>query len=67
MVEHPLPEHITVTPEPTDEELVAIIAAFDLFWPEETQSSAAPPSTAWRFSGRWWLGGEGQRNPARRW
>ena len=42
------------TPEPTDEEAAAIVAALELAWPRriETAPSTAPPR--WRFSGRWW-------------
>jgi hypothetical protein len=43
-----------ISPVPTDDELVAIVAALDASWPRP----AAPPSTAatprWRFAGRWW-------------
>ncbi len=43
---------------PTDEEVVAIVAAMEALWP---RPMAAPwngtetdESSAWRFSGRWW-------------
>jgi hypothetical protein len=41
-------------PEPTDEEVAAIVAAVEVVWPRPTArvGSAEPPR--WRFSGRWW-------------
>ena len=52
-----------ITPAPTDEEMVAIVAALELAWPRPVVLLSAPtgPSKAasWRWSGRWWA-------PARR-
>lgn len=41
---------------PTDEEVVAIVAAIEMAWPKPGASSRVAPSgvPAWRFSGRWW-------------
>lgn len=48
----------TITPAPTDEEMVAIVAALELAWPRPVVLLSAPtgPSkaTSWRWSGRWW-------------
>jgi hypothetical protein len=47
------PAHIT--PEPTEEEAVAIVAAIDAAWPRAVAAASGtdqPPR--WRFSGRWW-------------
>jgi hypothetical protein len=50
----------TITPPPSDEEAAAIAAALstvpNLMWPGPAvdQAPAGPPSTRWRFSGRWW-------------
>lgn len=45
-----------ITPVPTEEEAVAIVAAVEALWPRpvvpEVRSRASSP--AWRFSGRWW-------------
>ena len=46
----------SVTPSPAPDELAAIVAAIDAYWP---RPAAAPPDTArrittWRFSSRWW-------------
>ena len=45
-----------ISPVPSDEEAVAIMAAVAALWPKPV--SAAPPeqerTLAWRFSGRWW-------------
>jgi hypothetical protein len=47
-----------ITPAPTDEEMVAIVAALELAWPRPVILLSAPtgPSKAasWRWSGRWW-------------
>lgn len=41
---------------PTDEEVVAIMAAVEALWPKPMIAPDTDPgrSTAWRFSGRWW-------------
>ncbi len=46
----------SVTPPPTDDEVVAIVAGVEALWPKPAVViDATPPrSTAWRFSGRWW-------------
>ncbi len=45
---------LVVTPEPSDEELTAILAAYEQLWPEPAE--AQPPASAprWRYAGRWW-------------
>ena len=45
-----------VSPAPTDEEVVAIMAGVEALWPKPAVvvDSAPARSTAWRFSGRWW-------------
>lgn len=49
------PVQMSVSPEPTDEELAAIIAAYREAWPQPAPASAPTPvSTRWKFSGRWW-------------
>ena len=45
-----------ISPTPTDEEAVAVVAAIEALWPRpviaaDEQSRRAGP---WRFSGRWW-------------
>jgi hypothetical protein len=48
----------SISPAPTDEEMVAIVAALELAWPRPVVLLSAPtgPSKAasWRWSGRWW-------------
>ncbi len=46
----------SVSPAPTDDEVVAIMAGVEALWPKPVVAVDAPPerSTAWRFSGRWW-------------
>ncbi len=44
-----------VTPEPTDEELAAIMAAHEALWPRPAAVDPAGAATPrWRFAGRWW-------------
>ena len=45
-----------VSPTPTDEEVVAIMAGVEALWPKPAVVADGAParSTAWRFSGRWW-------------
>ena len=45
-----------VSPMPTDEEVVTIMAAVEALWPRPVAVVDTTPtrSTAWRFSGRWW-------------
>jgi hypothetical protein len=45
-----------VSPTPTDEEVVAIMAGVEALWPKHAVVADADPvrSTSWRFSGRWW-------------
>ncbi len=45
---------VTVTPEPTDDELAAIISAYSQLWPV-TPEVAQQSDTRWKFSGRWWM------------
>ena len=45
---------LRITPDPSDEEVAAIVAAVEGAWPR----AAAPVDTQnpprWRWSGRWW-------------
>jgi hypothetical protein len=44
-----------ISPEPTDEEAAAIVAAVQLGLPTGAgQSDQVTPVSRWRFSGRWW-------------
>jgi hypothetical protein len=45
-----------VSPTPTDEEVVAIMAGIEALWPKPAvvADAAAARNTSWRFSGRWW-------------
>ncbi|CAB4758655.1 MAG: hypothetical protein F2694_10475 [Actinobacteria bacterium] len=45
----------SISPEPTDEEVVAIVAAVQLGLPTSSgQEAALEAVSRWRFSGRWW-------------
>ncbi len=56
MTDPGLPAVLSVSPEPTDLEAAAIVAAYEALWPMAMMSAArgARPTPAWRFSGRWW-------------
>lgn len=46
-----------ITPTPTDEEAVAIMAATEALWPKPVllfTAEQARRAASWRFSGRWW-------------
>jgi hypothetical protein len=46
----------SVTPAPTDEEAVAIVAAMEVLWPKPVVAvrESVLRDRAWKFSGRWW-------------
>ena len=47
---------IQITPQPTDAEVAAILAAYEALWPRPVVAEpSAPASSRWRFSGRWWI------------
>ncbi|MGA9278364.1 hypothetical protein [Ilumatobacter sp.] len=54
--EFPPPSGMVMSPAPTDEEAVAIMAATEALWPRPVVMVAdeLPRSRSWRFSGRWW-------------
>ena len=43
-----------ISPEPTEEEAAAIVAAIDAGWPKPVVAAAPEDPPRWRFSGRWW-------------
>ncbi len=52
------PSLAVISPTPTDEEVVAIVAALELAWPRLAVGPRAAgipePAGAWKWSGRWW-------------
>jgi hypothetical protein len=48
---------LSISPAPTEQEAVAVMAAMEALWPRPVMS-VTPEQTrraaAWRFSGRWW-------------
>ena len=45
-----------ITPVPTEEEALAIVAAIEAVWPRPGASAPEPEAPSrWRFSGRWWV------------
>lgn len=45
---------VQITPEPTEEEAAAIVAALQLGLPGTVAPVAAQQVSRWRWSGRWW-------------
>jgi hypothetical protein len=45
---------VEISPAPTDEEAVAIVAALDAAWPKAVVDAGPAPVQRWRWSGRWW-------------
>jgi hypothetical protein len=45
-----------VSPTPTDDEVVAIMAGVEALWPKPVVAAEPTPERVpvWRFSGRWW-------------
>lgn len=43
-----------ITPDPTDEEVAAIVAAVEMAWPRPVALAPAEETPRWRWSGRWW-------------
>ena len=46
--------HVRITPDPTDEEVAAIVAAIEVATPRAGAPAARDESPRWRWSGRWW-------------
>lgn len=44
---------VQISPDPTEEEAVAVAAALTVAWPAGGPPPSADPPR-WRFSGRWW-------------
>ncbi len=48
------PSGLQVSPAASDEEMAAILAAYEALWPKpQPVQTAIDTSAAWRFSGRW--------------
>lgn len=45
---------LRITPEPSDEEVAAIVAAVEVAWPRPAAPVTADRTPRWRWSGRWW-------------
>jgi hypothetical protein len=46
-----------MTPVPSEEEAVAVVAAYEALWPRPVvvaELRETTRDTSWRFSGRWW-------------
>jgi len=59
------PVSVSVSPEPTDDELAAILTAYQALWPAPVETAPRPTSLRWKFSGRPWH--NQPRRPASGW
>ena len=48
-----MPQPASITPDPTDEEVAAILAALQVTAPRPGGATVEEPPR-WRWSGRWW-------------
>ena len=49
------PGDLEVTPAATDDELAAILAAYEALWPKTGETTMPTPAPRWRFAGRSWV------------
>ena len=49
--------NVEISPEPTDEQVAAIVAAVEALWPKAVfvETSPVVRVPTWRFSSRWWI------------
>lgn len=45
---------LRITPDPSEEEVAAILAAIEVARPRAAAAAPAGHSPRWRWSGRWW-------------
>jgi hypothetical protein len=45
---------LQITPDPSDEEVAAIVAAIEVGIPRGRAASPVEATPRWRWSGRWW-------------
>ena len=45
---------LSITPEPSDEEVAAILAAIEVATPRSGAPASPDRTPRWRWSGRWW-------------
>lgn len=43
-----------VHPAPSEEEMAAILAAYEALWPRVGSAAPSDDLPRWRFAGRWW-------------
>lgn len=48
------PVGLNISPAPTEEELAAIMAAYEALWPKPILSTEPESSPRWHYAGRWW-------------
>jgi len=49
------PGDLVVTPAATDDELAAILAAYEALWPKTGEATMPAPAPRWRYAGRSWV------------
>ncbi|MDW3220568.1 MAG: hypothetical protein R8F63_18325 [Acidimicrobiales bacterium] len=45
---------VSVSPAPSEEEMAAILAAYEALWPRPSGATEPDALPRWRFAGRWW-------------
>jgi hypothetical protein len=45
---------LDIDPQPTDEEMAAILVAYEALWPRPSAAIEPEPPSRWRFAGRPW-------------
>jgi hypothetical protein len=45
---------VRITPDPTPEEVAAIVAAVEVAWPRAGAPAPLDDTPRWKWSGRWW-------------
>ena len=45
---------IDIDPQPTDEEMTAILVAYEALWPRPSAAAESEKPSRWRFAGRPW-------------
>jgi len=48
------PTGVSVSPDPSEGEMAAILAAYEQLWPTDAGSVVPGAPPRWRFAGRWW-------------
>ena len=50
---------LTIDPQPSDEEMAAILVAYEALWPRASAATTPDEPPRWRFASRPWTGRPG--------